>query len=208
MSAERLPVAACRKRNDYFVSSWSNGKAHVMEMRFWIPSLESEQTFEAARQKNGGPQHVFTQKIISQQRLVSCACISGASTLYCSSRVHSRLLTRDPGLTILYFLLSLISARPPPHPSHQKCEYETEKWRREGRSRFLSARHWRLEGEVGGGKGWAGDDATDSPPPHVESEVSIMFPWHSCRTFCMTNDKAAMSSSQGNNLQHTLQAYL
>lgn len=33
-----------------------------METRFRIPFLESEQTFEATQQKNGGSQHVFTQK--------------------------------------------------------------------------------------------------------------------------------------------------
>jgi len=152
--------------------------------------------------KNGGPQHVFTQKKISQQRRVSCAFISGATPLCWSSRAYFRPLARDNGLTGSVFDVSLISARPPPpHPRHQKYEYETEKWRREGRSRFLSARHWRLEGEVGGGggkRGGRGDEPRTAPPP-PQSEVSITFPGHSYRTFCMTNDKEQTTSGKSPN---------
>lgn len=151
-----------------------------MEMRFWIPSLDSEQTFWA--KKDGGPQHVFTQKMISQQRLVSCACISGAN---CSSRVHPVNCSRGiPGFYDSYLFWNTFPyfCSSPPHPSQQKCEYETEKWRREGRSRFLTARHWRLEGRGGGRGGGEEGEAVDEDvqlPTPMSSKVSIMFPWHS-----------------------------
>lgn len=48
------------------------------------------------------------------------------------------------------------SSSPPPHRDRQKYEGESEKWRREGRSRSVAARHRRLEArserrEGGGG---------------------------------------------------------
>lgn len=51
-----------RSRNYQPKSRGAHGDTHFMETRFRIPFLESEQTFEATQQKNGGSQHVFTQK--------------------------------------------------------------------------------------------------------------------------------------------------
>lgn len=128
-----------RSRNYQPKSRGAHGDTHFMETRFRIPFLESEQTFEATQQKNGGSQHVFTQKMISGQRLVSCACISGATTVYGSCRVHPRPLTRDLGLTIaLFYTFPYFRSSPLAQATRST---EVEKWRPEGRSRFLSARH-------------------------------------------------------------------
>lgn len=103
-------VAAGRKRNDGLVRSGSHGKGTRHGNAFL--NLESGQTLDATRrEKNGGPQHVFTQKTVSARRLASCACISGVQAVApacipgCSRAI--------PAGARLYFIRSFISARPP-----------------------------------------------------------------------------------------------
>lgn len=57
-----------------------------------------------------------------------------------------------------------ISARPPLTRAARSASTRPKKWRREGRSRFLPARHWRPEGDVGGGRRWACDKRAPPRP--------------------------------------------
>lgn len=167
-----------------------------MEERFWIPfasrgRLLRQHSKKMAARNTSSHKKLFHSSGSSPARASqepqrytgALACIP--PTAHQGQRLKDAIFSTFP-----YFCSS------PPHPSHQKCEYQTEKWRREGRSRFLSARHWRLEG--GGRRKGVGRVTRTRPPPppppppptphpRADSEMSIMFPWHSWRTFDTTN---------------------
>lgn len=97
--------------------------------------------------------------------------------LFRSSRVHSRLLTRDPSFTILYFILSLISARPPLTRATRSAS--TRPKNGDGRAGPAFYPHvtdaWRGEGGGGRGEEERGGRVTRlRAPPHPSHPSPLM----------------------------------
>lgn len=130
-----------RSRNDVVsrCGSGSHGEAHVTEMRFLIPGCQEFRG--SAGEKMAAARNTSSRREPARALLVAAhEAGSGLSAV--------RDILNDPGFRRWF---------PLPHQTSTE-QLETEKWRREGRSRYVW-RHDLLEEKVG----VAGDDSTYSP---------------------------------------------
>lgn len=119
--------------------------------------------------------HVFTPTGRPQRRRGSCACISRPGASKRRSGVHFRLARGLPRGTVGFIRTfpGWSSGPPNPAPSRVKprrddCEDQTEKWRREGRSRAgadVTGVCWRGAERAGGRR--------DSPCTHAHTLTSV-----------------------------------